>query len=277
MAVLFRAIVSFPLVDLFLTLMILPIGDRGVDRKTRVAAVAASGRIWCHRPCSGWRNGFAFVKHILTKLPYRFGLESFKNRTRKSCLPPTFMDATMQRRSLAATRPSKRGPVSGIKMIIDETSENTVKRDDPHVITGQGIAVLHGMLLALVRRDGRDLTARQLAAFLSVYMDENTHTLSSLAELLDVSPPSVTRIMDRLVKFDLMTRRKDREDRRRVLVRRTTCGSAFFRELVSSSGTVAADVREVQIGVAKNLVSQRGSRTRSRTPGRPGAFVPDRV
>jgi len=116
--------------------------------------------------------------------------------------------------------------------------------------TDPRVVVLHGTLLALVRRDGRDLTARQLTAFLSVYMDEQTHTVSSLAELLHISRPGVTRIMDRLVQFDLVAREEDREDRRRVLVRRTTRGAAFFRELVGIARVVAAEQREAQVAVA---------------------------
>jgi len=112
------------------------------------------------------------------------------------------------------------------------------------------MVVLHGTLLALVRRDGRDLTARQLTAFLSVYMEEQTHTVSSLAELLHISRPGVTRIMDRLVQFDLVAREEDREDRRRVLVRRTTRGASFFRELVGISRQVAEQMREPQAAMA---------------------------
>ena len=115
---------------------------------------------------------------------------------------------------------------------------------DPRII------VLRGTLLALVRRDGRDLTARQLTAFLTVYMDEVTHTVSSLAELLHISRPGVTRIMDRLVQFDLVAREEDREDRRRVLVRRTTRGAAFFRELVAISRSVGAETEYEQQAVA---------------------------
>ena len=107
--------------------------------------------------------------------------------------------------------------------------------------------VLHGTLLALVRRDGRDLTARQLTAFLTVYMDDTTHTVSSLAELLHISRPGVTRIMDPLVQFDLMAREEDRDDRRRVLVRRTTRGAAFFRELVNISRSVGLEWQEAAV------------------------------
>lgn len=112
---------------------------------------------------------------------------------------------------------------------------------DPRMI------VLRGTLLALVRRDGRDLTARQLTAFLTVYMDEATHTVSSLAELLHISRPGVTRIMDRLVQFDLVSREEDREDRRRVLVRRTTRGAVFFRELVGISRSVSTEYDAAQL------------------------------
>lgn len=100
---------------------------------------------------------------------------------------------------------------------------------------------LRGTLLALVHRDGRDLTARQLTAFLSVYMDDETHSVSSLAEMLRIARPGVTRLMDRLVQFDLLTREEDREDRRRVLVRRTARGAAFFQEIVGISRNVSAD------------------------------------
>ena len=112
---------------------------------------------------------------------------------------------------------------------------------DPRMI------VLRGTLLALVRRDGRDLTARQLTAFLTVYMDDQTHTVSSLAELLHISRPGVTRIMDRLVQFDLVAREEDRDDRRRVLVRRTTRGAAFFRELVNISRSVGLELQEAAV------------------------------
>jgi len=116
--------------------------------------------------------------------------------------------------------------------------------------TDARIVVLQGTLLALVRRDGRDLTARQLTAFLSVYMDEQTHTVSTLAELLHISRPGVTRIMDRLVQFDLVAREEDREDRRRVLVRRTVRGAVFFRELVAISRQVAEPAQHGQAAIA---------------------------
>lgn len=93
------------------------------------------------------------------------------------------------------------------------------------------VEMLRDILLALVRRDGRDLTARQLSAFMIVYTEEEIQTVSSLAEKMNISRPGVTRVMDRLVQFDLISREEDRVDRRRVLARRTPRGIAFYRDL----------------------------------------------
>ena len=141
----------------------------------------------------------------------------------------------MPQPALAAVSGSEARLEDSAAGVLDSARAAQALASDPRMI------VLRGTLLALVRRDGRDLTARQLTAFLTVYMDESTHTVSSLAELLHISRPGVTRIMDRLVQFDLVAREEDREDRRRVLVRRTTRGVVFFRELVGISRGVDAE------------------------------------
>ena len=93
------------------------------------------------------------------------------------------------------------------------------------------VAALRTTLLALVRRDGRDLTVRQLTVFMTVYLDTQVHTVGSMAELLAVSRPGVTRILDRLATFGLVARQEDNGDRRRVLIRRTDRGLQFLHEL----------------------------------------------
>jgi DNA-binding MarR family transcriptional regulator len=93
------------------------------------------------------------------------------------------------------------------------------------------VNLIRDVLLALVRRDGRDLTARQLSAFLIVYTRDEVQTVSSLAEMMNISRPGVTRVMDRLVQYELISREEDREDRRRVLARRTGRGLSFYRDL----------------------------------------------
>jgi DNA-binding MarR family transcriptional regulator len=86
-------------------------------------------------------------------------------------------------------------------------------------------------IVGLVRRDGPDLTARQLAMFLIVYSTSEAQTVRGLAAQLNVVKPVVTRSLDRLAEFDLVRRKRDPLDRRSVLVQRTTAGMAFLHEL----------------------------------------------
>ena len=101
----------------------------------------------------------------------------------------------------------------------------------PVFSAAEAVVALRATLLTLVRRDGRDLTARQLTALMTVYLDAQVYTVSSMAALLNISRPGVTRIIDRLAEYDLVEREEDRADRRRVLIRRTPHGDSFMREL----------------------------------------------
>ena len=91
--------------------------------------------------------------------------------------------------------------------------------------------LLRTAIVELVRRDGPDLTARQLGVFLTCYLDTEAQTVRGLAAQLNVSKPAITRALDRLAEFDLVRRKDDPRDRRSVLVQRTATGMAFLREL----------------------------------------------
>jgi DNA-binding MarR family transcriptional regulator len=106
-------------------------------------------------------------------------------------------------------------------------------------------------IVGLVRRDGPDLTARQLAVLLTTYLEGDAQTVRGLAAQLHVAKPAITRALDRLAEFDLVRRRQDPLDRRSILVQRTTAGVGFLREL---SQTV------VDRGVQASSVIQYGSR-----------------
>jgi len=82
-----------------------------------------------------------------------------------------------------------------------------------------------------VRRDAPDLSARQMAALLTVYMTEPPHTVRGLAATLAVSKPAITRALDRLSQLGLARRKTDPHDRRSVLVQRTVKGSVYLSEL----------------------------------------------
>ena len=84
-----------------------------------------------------------------------------------------------------------------------------------------------------MRRDGPDLSARQLGVFLTCYLQDGAHTVRGLAADLNVSKPAITRALDRLGELDLARRKVDPMDRRSVLVQRTLKGTAFLRDLRS--------------------------------------------
>lgn len=81
-----------------------------------------------------------------------------------------------------------------------------------------------------VRRDQPDLSARQLAILLTVYLKPPPHTVRGLAAELNVSKPAVTRALDRLGRLGLARRKIDQSDRRNVLVQRTVKGSVYLSE-----------------------------------------------
>lgn len=95
----------------------------------------------------------------------------------------------------------------------------------------QRVDVLRETIVALVRRDGPDLSARQLGVFLTCYLEDEAQTVRGLAAKLDVSKPAITRALDRLSEFDLVRRKTDPLDRRSVLMQRTVAGNGFMRDL----------------------------------------------
>ncbi|MBE7731074.1 MarR family winged helix-turn-helix transcriptional regulator [Komagataeibacter sp. FXV3] len=100
--------------------------------------------------------------------------------------------------------------------------------------TDQMINSLRDTIVAMVRRDGPDLSARQLAVFLTCYLrGDGSHTVRGLAAELNVSKPAITRALDRLKALDLARRAPDPMDRRSVLIKHTIKGKAYLRDLCS--------------------------------------------
>src|SRR6202035_3082934 len=85
----------------------------------------------------------------------------------------------------------------------------------------RGVEVLRQTTVALVRRDGPDLSARQMGVFLTSYLENEAQTVRGLAANLHVSKPAITRALDRLAEFDLVRRKTDPQDRRSILGQRT--------------------------------------------------------
>jgi DNA-binding MarR family transcriptional regulator len=95
----------------------------------------------------------------------------------------------------------------------------------------QALRLWHDVTFDLVRGNARDLTLRQMAVLLAVYLEPPPHTVRGLAEKLGVTKPVITRALDTMGAQGLVTRRRDDADRRNVLVHRTVDGSLAVERL----------------------------------------------
>lgn len=92
----------------------------------------------------------------------------------------------------------------------------------------QSLELWRHTLVASVRGESPDLSARQMALMLSVYLGDGPHTVRGLAQALHISKPAVSRALDRLGELGYVRRERDDMDRRNVLVQRTVTGSEFL-------------------------------------------------
>jgi len=78
-----------------------------------------------------------------------------------------------------------------------------------------------------------DLTMPQLKVLLSLFVDGSL-PCSSLAEAVGVSLPTINGVLERLKQRDLILRRPDRHDRRRILNGLTARGHRLMERLWTS-------------------------------------------
>lgn len=75
-----------------------------------------------------------------------------------------------------------------------------------------------------------DLSQRQIAVLLTVYMAPPPHTVRGMASRLGISKPAICRALDTLSRMDFIRRKKDDNDRRNVYIQRTIAGSVFLHD-----------------------------------------------
>ncbi|WP_374990365.1 MarR family winged helix-turn-helix transcriptional regulator [Sphingosinicella sp. LHD-64] len=83
-------------------------------------------------------------------------------------------------------------------------------------------------LINYVRSGEPDLTNRQMALMLMVYLTPGPHTVRGLAHILGVSKPVITRALNTLGSLGYLRRVRDESDRRNVFVARTSTGQDFL-------------------------------------------------
>ena len=83
-------------------------------------------------------------------------------------------------------------------------------------------------LIGYVRSGEPDLTNRQMALLMLVYLTPGPHTVRGLASVLGVSKPVVTRALNTLGSLGYLRRQRDQDDRRNIFVVRTEDGTEFL-------------------------------------------------
>ncbi|MET0271050.1 MAG: MarR family winged helix-turn-helix transcriptional regulator [Sphingomonas sp.] len=83
-------------------------------------------------------------------------------------------------------------------------------------------------LVGYVRSGRPDLTNRQMALLLAVYLTPGPHTVRGLAHLLGVSKPVITRALNTLGSLGYLRRERDESDRRNIFVAQTDSGADFL-------------------------------------------------
>ena len=101
----------------------------------------------------------------------------------------------------------------------------------PELRPSQALRLWHDVTFDLVRDGEQDLSARQLAVLLTVYLEPPPHTVRGLAKKLGVTKPAITRALDTMGRLGLVTRRRDESDRRNVLGQRTLEGALSVERL----------------------------------------------
>ncbi|HEX8256439.1 MAG TPA: MarR family transcriptional regulator [Allosphingosinicella sp.] len=110
-------------------------------------------------------------------------------------------------------------------------------------------------LISYVRSGQPDLTNRQMALMLLVYLTPGPHTVRGLANILGVSKPVITRALNTLGSLGYLRRVRDEADRRNVFVARTNTGQEFlegFERNIEQDGAPRRTAKE------RGLILQHG-------------------
>ena len=107
--------------------------------------------------------------------------------------------------------------------------------------TIRALSFWHGVTAASLKQMPVDLSARQQAVLLNVYLMPPPHSIKSMADELMISKPAICRAVDTLEKAKLVKRTRDKQDKRNVLVQRTVKGSVYLSEFADIIMTVSKE------------------------------------
>ena len=94
----------------------------------------------------------------------------------------------------------------------------------------QALGLWHSVSVSQVQSGDGDLTVRQLAILLQIYLKPPPHTVRGLAAMLNVTKPVITRALDTMGARGLVDRVRDDRDRRNVIIKRTVTGALYLEK-----------------------------------------------
>ena len=103
----------------------------------------------------------------------------------------------------------------------------------------QALGLWHHVSLEQVKAGDADLTMRQVAILLHIYLVPPPHTVRGLAATLNVTKPVITRALDTMGEMGIVDRVRDDRDRRNVIIKRTLTGALYlekFGDLIIDRG-----------------------------------------
>jgi len=106
----------------------------------------------------------------------------------------------------------------------------------------QALELWHNVALALVQAGEDDLSPRQMAILLTIYLETPPHTVRGLAAKLGVTKPVITRALDTMGQKGLVNRKRDEADRRNVIIQRTVSGALYLEQLGDLIASKAGDL-----------------------------------
>ena len=107
----------------------------------------------------------------------------------------------------------------------------------------QALGLWHQVSLEQVKAGDVDLTMRQVAILLHIYLVPPPHTVRGLASTLNVTKPVITRALDTMGEMGIVDRVRDDRDRRNVIIKRTLTGALYlekFGDLIIDKGRLLA-------------------------------------
>lgn len=99
-----------------------------------------------------------------------------------------------------------------------------------------------GTLVTAIKSDRPDLTNRQMALLMTVYIRPEPHTVRGLSARLHLSKPVVSRAIQLLADLGFVHCHKDRQDRRNIFIESSSAGAAYLFEFFSLTQPSSAPV-----------------------------------